>query len=95
MCVRRAKVKISGGENIGIRYQEYYFPGEPKDAFLKATNFAQGYAFACCEGKYKMDLQTPNVPTIDGFMWWLRGSGFKIEVLNMKDEPVKTEEDVV
>lgn len=91
----RAKVRISGGEPVGIRSQVYFFTGEPQEAFLKATSYAQGYAFACCEGKYRLDLQTPQVPAIDGFLWWQRGGDFKIEVLNMNDIPVKTEEDLL
>lgn len=94
MCMTRAKVRISGGEDIGISNQEYFFTGEPKEAMMKATSYAQGYAYACREGKYRLDLQTTNTPHIDGYMWWLRGSDFKIEVLNMNDKPIKTEEDL-
>lgn len=89
MCIVRAKVVINGSEDICIANQEYFFTGEPQEAFLKATSYAQGYAFACMEGKFKMDLQNKD------FVWWMRGTDFRIEVLNMKDENIKTEEDLL
>lgn len=94
MCTTRAKVVVSGGEPMGIRNQEYYFTGEPNEAFLKATSFAQGFAFACTENNPTLHLKTPHEPRKDGFMWWQQGGEMKIETLTTDNKPIKTAEDI-